>query len=132
MVIFGAGGDLTKRLIMPALYNLAVSGQLSDCFAIIGISTTELTTDSWREQVSDMARCAAEARGEFEQARQEFQKSIDLRPDYLLARMALAQLQLRRREWDGALRSAEQGADKSLRLSLAREWHCRRGACVQC
>ena len=66
MVIFGAGGDLTKRLIMPALYNLAVSGQLSDCFAIIGISTTELTTDSWREQVSDMARCAAEGRGEFE------------------------------------------------------------------
>ena len=26
MVIFGAGGDLTKRLVTPALYNLARSG----------------------------------------------------------------------------------------------------------
>jgi glucose-6-phosphate 1-dehydrogenase len=26
MVIFGAGGDLTKRLLVPALYNLARTG----------------------------------------------------------------------------------------------------------
>jgi tetratricopeptide (TPR) repeat protein len=51
---------------------------------------------------------AHEARGEFEQARQEFQKAVELRPDYLLARLATAQLLLRRREWDGALRSAQQ------------------------
>jgi len=50
---------------------------------------------------------AHEARGELEQARQEFQKAVDLRPDYLLARMSLALLQLRRREWDGALHTAE-------------------------
>lgn len=50
---------------------------------------------------------AHEARGELEQARQEFQKAVDLRPDYLLARMSMALLQLRRREWDGALRTAE-------------------------
>jgi len=58
---------------------------------------------------------AHEARGEFEQARQEFQKAVELRPDYLLARLATAQLLLRRREWDGALRSAEQvlNVDKS-------------------
>ncbi|MBV9508502.1 MAG: tetratricopeptide repeat protein [Acidobacteriia bacterium] len=51
---------------------------------------------------------AHEARGEFEQSRQEYQKAIDLRPDYLQARLALAQLQLRLREWDGAQRSAGQ------------------------
>ena len=51
---------------------------------------------------------AHEARGEFEQARQEYQKSVDLRPDYLLARLSIAQLQLRRREWEGALRAAQQ------------------------
>jgi tetratricopeptide (TPR) repeat protein len=51
---------------------------------------------------------AHEARGEFEQARQEFQKAVELRPDYLLARLATAQLLLRRREWDGALRAAQQ------------------------
>ena len=51
---------------------------------------------------------AHEARGEFEQARQEYQKAADLRPDYLLARLSIAQLQLRRREWEGALRAAQQ------------------------
>jgi tetratricopeptide (TPR) repeat protein len=51
---------------------------------------------------------AHEARGESEQARQEYQKAVEIRPDYLLARLAVAQLQLRKREWDAALRSAEQ------------------------
>ena len=40
---------------------------------------------------------AHEARGESEQARQEYQKAVDIRPDYLLARLAVAQLQLRKR-----------------------------------
>ena len=51
---------------------------------------------------------AHEARGESEQARQEYQKAVEIRPDYLLARLAVAQLQLRKREWDAALRTAEQ------------------------
>jgi tetratricopeptide (TPR) repeat protein len=51
---------------------------------------------------------AHEARGESEQARQEYQKAVDIRPDYVLARLAVAQLQLRKREWDAALRTAEQ------------------------
>ena len=37
IVIFGASGDLTKRLLMPALYNLAKAGRLSDKFALIGV-----------------------------------------------------------------------------------------------
>jgi glucose-6-phosphate dehydrogenase-like protein len=37
MVIFGAGGDLTKRLIMPALYNLTRADKLPKEFAIIGV-----------------------------------------------------------------------------------------------
>ena len=32
MVIFGAAGDLTKRLVVPALYNLANAKRLSDEF----------------------------------------------------------------------------------------------------
>ena len=38
MVIFGAGGDLTKRKLMPALYNLAEGKLLPEQFAIIGVS----------------------------------------------------------------------------------------------
>ena len=36
MIIFGASGDLTKRLLMPALYNLACDQLLPKEFAIIG------------------------------------------------------------------------------------------------
>ena len=36
MVIFGAGGDLTKRLLFPALYNLARAKLLSPEFKVLG------------------------------------------------------------------------------------------------
>lgn len=52
MVIFGATGDLTKRKLIPALYNLAKSKLLSDQFAIVGNSRTEMTTEAWRDQLS--------------------------------------------------------------------------------
>jgi tetratricopeptide (TPR) repeat protein len=48
------------------------------------------------------------ARGEYEQARQQFTKSIELRPDYIMARLALAQLQVMRGEYDAALKTAGQ------------------------
>jgi tetratricopeptide (TPR) repeat protein len=45
------------------------------------------------------------ARGELEQARQQFTEAIRERPDYLSPRLALAQLQVMRREYDLALKS---------------------------
>jgi tetratricopeptide (TPR) repeat protein len=44
---------------------------------------------------------------QLEQARQEFQKATDLRSDYLLARVALARLDLTRGDWDAAQKSAD-------------------------
>ena len=38
LVIFGASGDLTKRLLMPAIYNLVNEGLLDDDFAILGVN----------------------------------------------------------------------------------------------
>src|SRR5439155_26568968 len=52
LVIFGASGDLTKRLLMPALYNLQCDGLLPSQFALVGIAMDELTTDSFRERMS--------------------------------------------------------------------------------
>jgi tetratricopeptide (TPR) repeat protein len=45
-------------------------------------------------------------RGEWEQARQQFAKAIELRPDYILARLALGQLQLTQRQFDAAIKTA--------------------------
>ena len=38
MVIFGASGDLTRRKLLPALYNLAKGNLLSREFAVIGVA----------------------------------------------------------------------------------------------
>ena len=54
IVIFGAGGDLTKRLVIPALYNLARTRMLPDNFALIGIDLADGTTDTWRKNLHDM------------------------------------------------------------------------------
>ncbi|MGE0882060.1 MAG: glucose-6-phosphate dehydrogenase [Blastocatellales bacterium] len=52
MVIFGATGDLTKRKLFPALYNLAKSNLLSREFAIICSSRSEMTTEVFRDQIT--------------------------------------------------------------------------------
>ena len=43
MVIFGAAGDLTKRLIVPALYNLVNAGRLPNEFQLVGIDLASKT-----------------------------------------------------------------------------------------
>ena len=50
IVIFGAGGDLTWRKLMPALYNLYLDAMMPDQFAIIGIGHTDLSTKSFIEK----------------------------------------------------------------------------------
>ena len=52
MVIFGASGDLTKRLLMPALYNLTCDSLLPPEFAILGTALDDLTTDAFRARMS--------------------------------------------------------------------------------
>ncbi|WP_322103082.1 glucose-6-phosphate dehydrogenase [Paraburkholderia sp. J41] len=51
LVIFGAGGDLTKRLLMPALYNLTVDGLLDESMQIIGVNHGERETQQWRDDL---------------------------------------------------------------------------------
>ncbi len=51
LVIFGASGDLTHRLLIPALYNLAAGSLLSDTLAIIGVSRKELSHDAFRDEL---------------------------------------------------------------------------------
>lgn len=52
MVIFGATGDLTKRKLFPALYNLAKEDFLPHTFAIIGVGRQEMSTEEFRKQVT--------------------------------------------------------------------------------
>jgi glucose-6-phosphate 1-dehydrogenase len=56
MVIFGAGGDLTRRLVVPALYNLAHTGVLPGNFALVGVDHNERSVDQWRELLYGMLK----------------------------------------------------------------------------
>ncbi|OIO73441.1 MAG: glucose-6-phosphate dehydrogenase [Zetaproteobacteria bacterium CG1_02_53_45] len=52
MVIFGASGDLTKRLLIPSLFNLYCDHLLPDSFAILGMAMDDFTSDSFRDKMS--------------------------------------------------------------------------------
>ena len=59
MVIFGAGGDLTRRLVVPALYNLAHTGVLPENFALVGADHNQRTAEQWRGLLLDMLKSSA-------------------------------------------------------------------------
>ena len=67
MVIFGAGGDLTKRLVVPALYNLAGAKRLPQGFRLIGVDLAAKTAEQWCQGLRDMMESfVARGGGEFE------------------------------------------------------------------
>ncbi len=53
MVIFGAAGDLTGRMLIPALYNLARADLLSKEFAVLGVARTAMSDEDFRKKVHD-------------------------------------------------------------------------------
>ena len=52
MVIFGGSGDLTKRKLIPALYNLARDHFLAQEFAVVGIARRSMTHETFREKLT--------------------------------------------------------------------------------
>ncbi|MGQ0685565.1 glucose-6-phosphate dehydrogenase [Bradyrhizobium sp.] len=50
-VIFGVNGDLTHRLITPALYNLAAADLLPEKFCVVGIARKGSTSEALREDL---------------------------------------------------------------------------------
>ncbi len=63
MVIFGAGGDLTRRLVVPSLYNLVCSKLLPEEFAIVGVDIAEHSDENWRDSLRGMTEQFVKAAG---------------------------------------------------------------------
>jgi glucose-6-phosphate 1-dehydrogenase len=59
LVIFGGTGDLTKRLLLPALVNLARAKLLPDKFAILALGRREMSHDAFRAELTASARTIA-------------------------------------------------------------------------
>ena len=53
IVIFGAAGDLTKRKLIPALFNLAAQELLPSQFAMVGTDRVDMDSDTYRQTLSD-------------------------------------------------------------------------------
>ncbi|MGD8848187.1 MAG: hypothetical protein PVF18_00580, partial [Anaerolineales bacterium] len=53
LVIFGAGGDLTWRKLIPAVYNICVDEALPEHFAVIGIDRKEMSEEQFLSHLHD-------------------------------------------------------------------------------
>ena len=69
-VLFGAAGDLTKRKLVPALFNLGKAKLLPDNFAVIGVSVDDLSLEDFRSQVTSFLPTGADAADALEWFRQ--------------------------------------------------------------
>ena len=56
LVIFGGTGDLARRKLLPALYNLAHEGALPERFSLVGVSRSELPDETFRTQAAEAIR----------------------------------------------------------------------------
>jgi glucose-6-phosphate 1-dehydrogenase len=53
LVIFGITGDLTRRKLIPALYNLMIDGSLPESFAVVGVGREQITAEQLRARLGE-------------------------------------------------------------------------------
>jgi glucose-6-phosphate 1-dehydrogenase len=68
LVIFGASGDLTKRKLIPGLYNLACEGCMNPRFEVLGIGRTPMSSEEFRKKTGEAAAKSKDTR-EFSELR---------------------------------------------------------------
>src|SRR5438445_12298845 len=60
VVLFGASGDLAKRKVIPAMYDLAIHNGLGPRYAIVGFARTPMSEESFRTTLGDAAKSISE------------------------------------------------------------------------
>ena len=60
VVLFGASGDLAKRKVIPAMFDLAQHDSLGERYAIVGFARTPMTDDSFRATIGEAAKTISE------------------------------------------------------------------------
>src|SRR3954471_13164779 len=63
MIIMGAMGDLTRRKLMPAIYQLAKEGMLTDDFAVLGTARESADDQSFRDLMHEALQKSDEIKG---------------------------------------------------------------------
>ncbi|HKN24576.1 MAG TPA: glucose-6-phosphate dehydrogenase [Candidatus Acidoferrum sp.] len=60
IILFGASGDLAKRKVIPAMYDLVQHNSLGERYAILGFARTPMTDDSFRSTIAEAATTISE------------------------------------------------------------------------
>src|SRR6267143_1153243 len=60
VVLFGASGDLAKRKVIPAMYDLAINNSLGPRYAIVGFARTAMSDESFRGTAGEAAKSISE------------------------------------------------------------------------
>jgi glucose-6-phosphate 1-dehydrogenase len=73
LVIFGASGDLTRRKLIPSLYNLACVGCMNPQFQVLGVGRTPMTSEEFRSQLREAVPKSSDTRNFSESQWREFE-----------------------------------------------------------
>src|SRR5205823_608254 len=76
LVIFGASGDLTRRKLIPALYDLACLGCMNPRFDVLGIGRTSMTSEEFRVRMRESAASSKDARNFSQEQWADFEKRL--------------------------------------------------------
>src|ERR1700733_6051571 len=76
LIIFGASGDLTRRKLIPGLYNLACVGCMNPQFEVLGVGRTEMSSEEFRAKMREGASKSSDARNFNESQWKEFEQRL--------------------------------------------------------
>ena len=76
LIIFGASGDLARRKLMPALWNLYAGRTLPEPFTILGVSRTEISDPEFRTRVREAVTEFSRTKPPSEQVWERFASSL--------------------------------------------------------
>ena len=76
LIIFGASGDLTKRKLIPGLYNLACEGCMNPQFEVLGIGRTPMSSEEFRKKSGEAAAKSKDTRDFSESGWKDFEARL--------------------------------------------------------
>ena len=80
LIIFGASGDLTRRKLIPALYDLMCVGCMNPKFDVLGIGRTPMTSEEFRARMHSAAATSKDAHNFTEEQWSDFEKRLSYLP----------------------------------------------------
>src|SRR5216683_2587436 len=102
VVLFGASGDLAKRKVIPAMYDLAIHNALGPRYAILGFARTSMSDDAFRTTLGEAAKSISEVGPIDPKQWAEFAANLSYSPGDYTNPEAYAQLAKRLAELESA------------------------------